>query len=282
MKSGLVLEGGAMRGMFTSGILDVFMEEGIKFGGVVGVSAGAAFGCNYKSEQIGRALRYNKKYCKDKRYCSLYSLITTGDMYGAEFCYKTLPEELDLFDNDTYEKNPMEFFVVASDVVTGKSVYKKCDSFRNGNLEWIRASASLPFVSRVVSVDGYKLLDGGITDAIPLEFMEKQGYDKNIVILTRPEGYYKKKNNLGPALKMALKKYPAMIEAMEKRHTMYNEELEYVKKREKEGSILVLRPSADLPIKRTTHSEELLQKTYDLGYEMAKEKLSQIKEFLAD
>lgn len=282
MKSGLVLEGGAMRGMFTAGILDVFMEEGIKTHGVVGVSAGAAFGCNYKSEQIGRTIRYNKKYCKDKRYCSLYSLITTGDMYGAEFCYKTLPEELDLFDNDTYEKNPMEFFVVASDVVTGRSVYKKCDSFRKGNLEWIRASASLPFVSRVVSVDGYSLLDGGITDAIPLSFMEKQGYDKNIVILTRPEGYYKKKTNLGPALKLALKKYPAMIEAMEKRHIMYNEEIKYVEKREKEGKALVLRPKTDLPVKRTTHSEELLQKTYDIGREMAKKKLSLVKEFLAD
>ncbi len=281
MKHGLVLEGGAMRGMFTAGILDVFMEEGIQADGVVGVSAGAAFGCSYKSGQIGRTLRYNKKYCKDKRYCSIYSLITTGDLYGAEFCYKTLPEKLDIFDNDAYEKNPMEFFVVASDVITGKSVYKKCDSFRGENLEWIRASASLPLVSRVVSVDGYQLLDGGITDAIPLKFMENQGYDKNIVILTRPDGYYKKKSNISFPLKAALKNYPAVIKAMGNRHIMYNGELEYVKEREKEGKVLVLRPKKTLPIKRTSRSEEALQKTYDLGRELAKEKLSLVKEFLS-
>ena len=281
MKNGLVLEGGAMRGLFTAGILDVFMEEGIKADGAVGVSAGAAFGCSYKSGQIGRTLRYNKKYCKDKRYCSLYSLITTGNLYGVEFCYKTLPEELDIFDNDAYENNPMEFFVVASDVITGKSVYKKCDSFRGENLEWIRASASLPLVSTVVSIDGYKLLDGGITDAIPLKFMEKQGYDKNIVILTRPEGYYKKKSNLSFPIKAALRKYPAVIEAMEKRYIMYNEELEYVKEREREGKVLILRPKQPLPVKRTSRSEDALQKTYDLGYCLAKEKLSLIKEFLA-
>ncbi len=281
MKHGLVLEGGAMRGMFTAGILDVFMEEGIQADGVVGVSAGAAFGCSYKSGQIGRTLRYNKKYCKDKRYCSIYSLITTGDLYGAEFCYKTLPEKLDIFDNDAYEKNPMEFFVVASDVITGKSVYKKCDSFRGENLEWIRASASLPLVSRVVSVDGYQLLDGGITDAIPLKFMENQGYDKNIVILTRPDGYYKKKSNISFPLKAALKNYPAVIKAMGNRHIMYNGELEYVKEREKEGKVLVLRPKKTLPIKRTSRSEEALQKTYDLGRELVKEKLSLVKEFLS-
>jgi len=282
MKKGLVMEGGAMRGLFTSGILDVLMEEGITFDGAIGVSAGAAFGCNIKSGQIGRALRYNKEYCNDKRYCSLHSLITTGDLYGAEFCYKTLPEELDIFDNDAYENNPMEFYVVCTDVLTGQPVYKKCDSFRGNNLEWIRASASLPLVSRVVEIDGYKLLDGGISDAIPLKYFESLGYEKNIVILTRPEGYEKKANKFGGIINMFLKKYPKLCESMNKRHKMYNDEVAYAEKRAKEGRIFMLRPPEALPVNRTSKDPELLQKTYDIGYRMAKEMLDEIKEFLKD
>ena len=280
MKKGLVLEGGAMRGLFTSGILDVLMEEGITADGVIGVSAGAAFGCNFKSGQIGRALRYNKKYCRDKRYCSFHSLITTGDLYGAEFCYKTLPEKLDLFDNDSYESNPMEFFVVCTDVVPGQPVYKKCDSFRGNNLEWIRASASLPLVSRVVEIDGYKMLDGGISDAIPLKHFESLGYEKNLVILTQPEGYEKKKNNLKSVFDIALKKYPNLISAMERRHIMYNDALSYVEEQEKRGKALVLRPKEALPVKRTSKNPELLQETYDLGRTIAVERLSEIREFM--
>ena len=280
MKKGLVLEGGAMRGMFTAGILDVFMEEGITFDGVVGVSAGAAFGCSFKSGQKGRSLRYNKKYCKDKRYCSLWSLIKTGDLYGAEFCYKTLPEELDIFDNEAFESNPSEFYVVCTDVETGQPVYKKCDSVRGENLEWVRASASLPLVSRIVEIDGYKLLDGGISDAIPLKYFEGIGYEKNIVILTQPEDYRKGENSLKAVFRTVLKKHPKLIYAMEKRHIMYNGALDYVKAEEEKGNALVLRPKEKLPIKRTSKDPELLQKVYDLGRELAKEKLEEIKEFM--
>ena len=282
MKKGLVMEGGAMRGLFTSGILDVLLVEGITFDGAIGVSAGAAFGCNFKSGQRGRALRYNKEYCKDKRYCSLHSLITTGDLYGAEFCYKKLPKELDIFDNDAYENNPMEFYVVCTDVVTGHPVYKKCDSFRGNNLEWIRASASLPLVSRVVEIDGYKLLDGGISDAIPLKHFESLGYEKNLVILTQPEGYVKKKTGMTPVFRMALKNYPKLQSAMERRHIMYNDALSYVDSQEKKGVALVLRPKEALPVKRTSKNPELLQETYDLGRALAKEKLSEIKEFMSN
>ena len=280
MKKGLVLEGGAMRGLFTAGILDVFLEEGICFEGLIGVSAGAAFGCSFKSGQRERSLRYNKKYCRDKRYCSLWSLIKTGDLYGAEFCYKTLPDELDIFDNETFENNPMEFHVVCTDVETGQPVYKKCDSVRGENIEWVRASASLPVVSRIVEIDGYKLLDGGISDAIPLKYFQDIGYDKNIVILTQPEDYRKKENRLKSVFRTVLKKHPKLIYAMEKRHIMYNEELDYVKAEEKKGNTLVLRPKEKLPIKRTSKDPKLLQKAYDLGRELAKERLDEIKEFL--
>lgn len=155
MKKGLVLEGGAMRGMFTSGVLDVFMENGIDFDGAIGVSAGATFGCNYKSRQPGRAIRYNKRFSHDWRYCSFRSLFLTGDMYGADFCYNQIPNRLDIYDVETYRKNPMQFYIVASDAVSGKSVYKKLETCDAHDLMWMRASASMPLVSKPVKIDGF-------------------------------------------------------------------------------------------------------------------------------
>ena len=193
MKYGIVLEGGAMRGLFTAGVTDVLMEEGITFDGAVGVSAGAAFGCNIKSNQPGRAVRYNLRFCNDKRYCSKRSLIKTGDLFNAEFCYHTVPEKLDPFDFKAYETSKMEFYIVCTDVLTGKPVYHRSSKMDRSGLEWLRASASLPLVSRIVEADGRKLLDGGISDSIPLRFMESVGYEKNIVVLTQPRDYRKKK-----------------------------------------------------------------------------------------
>ncbi|MBR5459730.1 MAG: patatin family protein, partial [Clostridia bacterium] len=167
MERGLILEGGAMRGMFTAGVLDVFMENGVELDGVIGVSAGAAFGCNYKSRQHGRVLRYNTKYVRDKRYCGLGVLLKTGDIFSADFCYNEIPLIHDPFDFDTFEKNPVEFYAVCTDLETGSAVYKRLDSRRDNCLEWIRASASMPLVSRIVEIDGQKLLDGGIADSIP-------------------------------------------------------------------------------------------------------------------
>ena len=137
-KTGLVLEGGTMRGIFTAGVTDIMMENGIDFDGVIGVSAGAAFGCNYKSKQNGRAIRYNLKFCNDKRFCSVQSLIKTGDMFGAEFCYHELPSKHDIFDTKTFEENPQEFYVVCTDVTTGKPIYKRLDKAEYNDLEWLQ------------------------------------------------------------------------------------------------------------------------------------------------
>ena len=207
-KTGLVLEGGAMRGIFTAGVTDIMMENGIDFDGVIGVSAGAAFGCNYKSKQNGRAIRYNLKFCNDKRFCSVQSLIKTGDMFGAEFCYHELPSKHDIFDTKTFEENPQEFYVVCTDVITGKPVYKRLDKAEYNDLEWIRASASMPLASRIVEIDGYKLLDGGISDSIPLAYFQKIGYEKCVVILTQPKGYIKTPSKSIYAAKLMLRKYP--------------------------------------------------------------------------
>ena len=264
-KRGLVLEGGAMRGLFTAGVLDVFMENGIAFDGIVGVSAGACFGCNIKSGQIGRALRYNKKYCTDWRYCSIRSLLLTGNLFGDKFCYHRLPTELDPFDWDAFLANPAEFFLVCTDMERGEPVYHKCTEKGYVCLEWMRASASMPIVSTIVEIEGGKYMDGALTDSIPLAFMEKQGYAKNVVILTQPPGYLKKKQPLIGLARLFYRKYPRFLDAFERRHLLYNQQLQYVEQQAKEGRALVIRPEASLPIKRITSNAELLQLTYDIG-----------------
>lgn len=282
MSAGLVLEGGAMRGIFTAGILDVLMENGIKFDGSVGVSAGACFGINYKSNQIGRTLRYNKKYCNDKRYCSIRSLIKTGDIFGADFCYRELPNVLDVFDYETFQKSPMSFYVVATDIETGKPVYKKIDKCHEKDLQWIRASASMPLVSKIVEIDGRKLLDGGISDSIPLRFFEKLGYNKNVVILTRPRNYIKKKNSTLPFIKVAYKEYPELVKAMGNRHIVYNKQTKYVFDRESEGDVFVFTPEEPLPIGRIEHNPDALEKVYNIGRDLATSRLLELKRFLGD
>ncbi len=281
MKKGLILEGGAMRGLFTAGVLDVMMENGIEFDGAIGVSAGAAFGCNYKSGQIGRTLRYNVKYCRDKRYCSVRSLLKTGDIYGVDFCYRELPFKLDIFDADAFDASPMEFYVVATDVTTGKAVYHRCESAKSTEtVDWIRASSSMPFVSRVVELDGGKYLDGAMADSIPLAYFESLGYDRNIVILTNERGYRKKKFPFKPALKMTLRGYPNAVHAMATRHEFYNETLDLIVEKERRGEILVIRPEDKLPIKRVTHDPQKLEAVYQMGRAIATRRLEEIKNFL--
>ena len=199
MKRGLILEGGAMRGLFTAGIIDVMMEHDLWPDGIVGVSAGAAFGCNYKSRQPGRAIRYNKRFAKDARYSGLRSLLSTGDYFNAEFAYHIVPREYDLFDDKAFDANPLEFVCVCTDVETGQPVYKQLSKCSETTYDWIRASASMPLCSRVVCLEGYKLLDGGVSDSIPLEWAETNGYERNVVILTQPRGYRKQRTRLMPS-----------------------------------------------------------------------------------
>lgn len=198
MKTGLILEGGAMRGMFTAGVTDVWMEHGVTFDGAVGVSAGAVFGCNYKSHQPGRALRYNLTYCNDKRYASFHNLLHTGDLYSEQFCYHDIPEKLDPFDAETFAASPMEFFVVCTELRTGDPVYHKCRTGGPEDLKWMQASASMPLAARTVQVGHHKLLDGGIADSIPVRFLESIGYRRNVIVLTQPKGYEKEEQAPAP------------------------------------------------------------------------------------
>ena len=280
MKRGLVLEGGAMRGMFTAGVTDVLMEHGIEFDGAVGVSAGAAFGCNYKSRQIGRVIRYNTRFCKDKRYGGIGVLLKTGDIYSKDFAYNEVPLKHDIFDFDTYENNPMEFYVVCTDVESGKAFYHKYEGKNDHGFEWIRASSSMPMVSNIVEIDGKKFLDGGISDPIPLKFFESIGYEKNIVILTRPANYIKDKSKFMALFKLKYKSFPLFIETMLKRPDVYNSTLKYIRQKEKLGEVLVIRPPAPLPVNRTEKDPDKLREAYNIGRKTALSRIDEIKKFL--
>lgn len=279
MKTGLVLEGGGMRGLFTEGVLDVLMEHDINVDGLIGVSAGALFGCNYKSRQPGRGLRYNIRFKDDSRYMSIGSLFKTGNLVSAEFAYHTMPMELDVFDIETFNDHPAEFHLVCTDIETGEPVYKLIDHASDDALEWFRATGSMPLVSTPVERDGKLLLDGGMVDCIPLKYFQSIGYERNIVILTQPDGYRKKPNRYGWLFKMAYKKYPKIAECMANRHLMYNRELEYVKQQERLGNTLLIYPDMKLNIGRLEQSEEKMRAVYEHGREKAVRMIEEIINF---
>ena len=279
MKRGLVLEGGALRGLFSAGVIDVMMKNGIDYDGVIGVSAGSNFGCNYKSRQPGRVIRYNVRFANDPRYMGLRSLITTGNLVGAEFAYHYMPLQLDVFDIATFESDPMEFYLVCTDCLTGEPVYYRMDKVDYDSLEWLRASASMPLVTRPVKVGGRVLLDGGISDSIPLKHFQDMGFDRNVVVLTRPRSYRKEPTKLWP-YRLLMRRYPAITQAMARRHEMYNSQLDYVEREEQAGRIFVIAPEQDLPIGRVEMNVEKMNAVYNIGRETATALLPRLKEFL--
>ncbi|MBQ9577553.1 MAG: patatin family protein [Muribaculaceae bacterium] len=281
-KTGLVLEGGGMRGMYTCGILDVLMEKHIYLDGMVGVSAGIAFGCNYKSRQPGRALRYNVRFARDKRYSGLLSLLKTGNYYNAYFAYKLVPTHYDVFDYNVFEDTPIECYAVCFDVNSGEGVYQRLTRVDDDFFEWIRASASMPVVAQPVEVGGRHLLDGGLADSIPLEFMMNKGYRRNVVILTREEGYRKTAEHGLWLMKPMLRKWPKVIEALEKRPAHYNKQLQLVREQERMGNAFVFRPMKPLDVSRTTHDPAEMNRVYQQGRDEALQRLDELKRFLAD
>jgi len=257
------------------------MEAGVAFDGAVGVSAGACFGCNYKSGQAGRVIRYNTRFAKDWRYCSWRSWLLTGDLFGAEFCYRTLPLELDPFDGAAYEADPMEFHAVATDVATGKPAYRRLDRADGATFEWIRASASMPMVSRPVEIEGRRYLDGGISDAVPLAYFEGLGYGRNVVVTTRPRGYRKAPAGRSWALRAGLRGMPAIRKALLERHGMYNREMERLEARERAGAAFWVAPPEALPIGHVCHDPERMRRVYAIGRKAGDGALAGVREFLA-
>ena len=270
-----------MRGMFTSGILDVFMENGIKFDAAIGVSAGAAFGVNYKSGQIGRAIRYNMRFCQDSRYCGWRALLRDGNIYSRDFAYEEVPLRHDPFDFEAYSRNPMPFYLVCTDVESGQPVYHRYEGRDDHTFEWVRASASMPLVSQMVEIEGRRLLDGGIADSIPLRYFESLGYNRNVVILTQPPTYEKKENGLLFLVRLMYRRFPHLVKAMEERHKVYNETLRYIERKEAAGDILVLRPQAQLPVSRVEKNPLRLLRAYEIGRSMAQARMEELRTFLA-
>lgn len=277
-KTGLILEGGGMRGIYTAGVLDVFMEKKLRFDGVIGVSAGAIHGSSFVAQQRGRSIRYYKKYCGDKRFMSIWSLLRTGNIVGEQFCYHDLPERLDPFDYQTFRKSNTEFYVTCSNVETGKPEYLRIRDMR-GDVDLMRASASLPCVSKIVKVRGMKLLDGGCTDSIPAAAFRRMGFEKNVVVLTRHDGYVKKAENSRMA-RWIYREYPDFVKAMANRHLVYNRTVKQIRSLERKGELFVLSPSVELTTGRMEHNPHEIEKTYQIGRRDAEKRIEELLEWL--
>lgn len=280
MKTGLVLEGGGMRGIYTAGILDVFLEHNIQFDGVIGVSAGALHGCSFVSKQKGRSIRYYKKYCADSRFMSVRNWIFTGDFVGAEFCYHQLPEELDLFDFEAFKNSPTKFYATVTNLETGKAEHHLITDMKE-QVDYMRASASLPIFSKIVELDGKKYLDGGCANSIPLKDFQEMGYERNVLILTREPGYKKKAENT-KLTAFLYRKYPKFVAAMNDRPRRYNAKIREIRQMEKDGKVLVIQPQAPLEIGRLENNPEKIQEIYNLGCEDGLKYVEAVKEYLAD
>ena len=278
MSIGLVLEGGGMRGIYTAGVLDVFLDENIKVDGIIGVSAGVLFGVNYLSKQRGRAIRYNKKYLNDKRYMGLYSLLTTGNVINNEFSFYEVPFKLDIFDDEEFKKSDTEFYATVTNVDTGKAEYLKLNSVFE-QMEVLRATSALPFVSKIVQLKNGKYLDGGISDSIPIDKCIEMGYEKIIVVLTRPINYRKKKPKEIIA-RLKYSKYPNLVHTINNRYINYNNEVEKIIDLENKKEIFVIRPSRTIEIKRIEKDVNKIQEMYDLGVSDCKEKIEKLKEYI--
>ena len=279
IKAGLVVEGGGMRGVYSSGVLDFFIEKDLFFENNYGVSAGACHLCSYLAKQYKRAFRVNVDYLNDKRYCSVHSLLKTGNLFGAEMLYDIIPNELDLFDYDTYNKNESNFYVVITDINTGKPEYVKIGDLKK-DIIYVRASSSLPLLAQNVKINDKEYLDGGISDSIPIKKSIADGNKKNVVILTRDSTYRKGKNSLMPIIKLKYKKYPNFVKSMADRYIVYNEILDFIKELEDNGDVFVIRPKKPVNIGRTEKNREKLDALYNDGYNDAKDCYEELLKYL--
>lgn len=279
MKTGLVLEGGAMRGMYTAGVMDIMMDHGIHFDGIIGVSAGALFGVNYLSRQRGRVIRYNKKYNGRKDYLGLLPLLKEGNIVSTRLAYDRVPRLFDVFDNDTFKASETEFYAVVTNLQNGQPEYMQVKDVYE-QMDVLRASGSMPFVSKPVQIDDQYYLDGGVSDSIPFTFFEKQGYDRLVVVLTRDLDYRKKA--MSPLMiEASYHKYPEFCQQLKNRHEVYNRSVRMLKRKEEKGEIFVIRPSSPITIKRIESDPEKLQMVYEQGLKDATERMEDLQAYLA-
>lgn len=281
IEAGLVVEGGGMRGVYTAGVLDYFMEKNLYFDDCYGVSAGACHISSYVSKQIGRSIKVTLDYINDKRYCSVNSLIKTGDMFGVEMLYDLIPNKLELYDYDTFNKFKGNFYSVVTNCKTGKAEYIKIKDMKKDIIA-VRASSSLPLLSRIVEINGKEYLDGGITDSIPIKKSIKDGHKKNVVILTRDKTYRKSKPKFLSFFKLKYKKYPNLVKAIENRYKMYNETLDFIEEEKAKNKVFIIQPKLPVKISRIEKDKDKLKELYDQGYEDAKEIYEDLMKFLEE
>ena len=279
-KTALVLEGGAMRGMYSAAVLDVLMDEGIKVDAIYATSAGVLFGVNYISGQRGRAIRYNKRFSRDKRYMGIYSLVTSGNIINKDFAFYEVPFTLDVFDDEAYMNSDVKMVATVTNVHSGGVEYIEVKSVLK-QMEVLRAASAMPFVSQMVELDGQLYLDGGLSDSIPLKKCQADGYERIIVVETRPKGYRKSKSSSLPA-KLFYSKYPNLVETINNRYSAYNYILQEIDDLDARGEIVLVQPSKELHLGRIESDPERLQEMYDLGIGDAKALLPRIKQFLSE
>ena len=277
--TGLVLEGGGLRGIYTAGVLDVLGENGVSFDGVVGVSAGAVHAVSFLAHQYGRNLRFYLAYSPSVKFMGVRSWLKTGDFINYQFCYEEIPQHLVPFDFDALEASQVPLYLVCTDVETGKPYYHRTRTIRGDQMQALRATASLPIVSRIVEFNDHKLLDGGTSDSIPVSFLRSLGYTRTVVVVTQVAGY-RKKREMPPFFKWMYRKYPAYVECMETRYKRYNETLDLIESLEESGEIFVFRPSRKVHIGRLERDTTRILEMYELGRKDARDRLEALKSFL--
>ncbi len=278
MKTLLILEGGGLRAIYTAGVLDCFLKNNIKVDAVIGVSAGALFGINYLSKQQGRVIRYTLENANNKDYMGISSWIKTGNIMNKDFCFNKLIYETDPFDFKTFNKSKIEFYVTVTNVETGKAEYKRINDIEE-DMEYLRASGSMPIVSKIVKVNGKKYLDGGISDSVPIKWGLKNGYKRIIIVETRPKTYRKKKSKLLP-YKILYKDYPRLVKTVKERYNIYNKTKTYIEALEEENRVFVIRPTEYIKIKRIENNKDKIQEMYRLGLKDANERLKELKKYM--
>ena len=278
-KIGLILEGGGMRGIYTAGVLDFFIDKNIEVDLVVGVSAGGCHAASYLSKQYKRAFHSNVDYLNDKDYISFRNLIKNGSIFGMELMFDKIPNELYPYDHEAFYNSKSKFTVVATNCETGEAEYFHLKDMKK-DIMYLQASCSIPMFANIVEVDGYKLVDGGVADSIPIEYALKQGCNKNIVILTRDKTYRKNKVKFLSLIKRKYKKYPKLVKSIANRHLNYNKSLDLIKSLEDKKDILVIRPKSPVKVSQIEKNVNKLTDLYNEGYNDAKDSYEKIIEFL--
>ncbi|WP_042150215.1 patatin family protein [Paucisalibacillus sp. EB02] len=278
---GLVLEGGGSRGVYTAGVLRYLMERDIYLPYIIGVSAGACNGSSYVSRQMDRNRAVNIDYIDHPDYLSFRNFIKKRQLFGMDFLFDSLPNELEPFDFESFYNAEEEFVVGVTDCMSGEPVFYKRGDYKKDILTVIRASSSLPLVAPVVPFDGRMLMDGGISDPIPIRQSEKDGNRKNVVILTRNRGYSKKPQSFGWYFRKKYRDYPGLLKAMENRHRIYNETLDYIFEEEIKGNVFVISPVERLDVGRIERNKDKLTALYNQGMEDVVKLSESLKEFLS-